>query len=124
MRIREKWKIDVDLDLLVNKIKEFFESKNFTVHVRENKGDYDVVVLGRQSNGSRVRIDVEVFKEKDTLYIDLSAGEYGAISKLEGIISLLMGGIITLQRIRSEEALSKLELEFFDYIDRFILEYA
>jgi len=123
MKIQNVWvNKNVSLKSLAEYVEFFFKKKGFTTNRKENGEQYTITMIGQHEDGSHVKMNAKVFRDKDKLFIELSAGEQGIISKLDSLTTLIMGGYITLQKIKSEETLDKMESEFYDYINQVILD--
>ena len=119
MKIQHVWvNKNISPEPLANEVESFFKAKGFLTKRRKINERYVIIAKGRHEDGSYVRIDAKIFRKNDELFIELSAGEQSIISKLGSLTNLLMGGYVTLQRLKSEETLAKLESEFHKHINR------
>jgi hypothetical protein len=124
MKIQRVWvNKDISLESLAQHVESFFKSKGFLTKRKTQGEQYLIIATGRHEDGSYVKMDTQIFKKKNELFLELSAGERDILSKMGSLTDLLFGGYITLQRIKSEEAVNKLESEFFNYIDQAVLTF-
>ena len=125
MKMQSVWvNKNVSPKLLSEHTESFLKAKGFATNKRENDEQYRIIAAGRHKDGSYVKIYATIFRKKDKLIIELSAGEQGLLSKMNNLTSFFGGGYITLQRMKSEEILDKLESEFFNYVDEVVLNLA
>jgi hypothetical protein len=123
MKIQNVWiNKNVDLESLAEHVESFFRTKSFATKRKENDKQYDIFITGCHKDGSHVKMNAKIFRDKDKLFVELSAGEQGILSKLDGLTNLFAGGYVVLQKIKSEETLDKLESEFYNYINQVILD--
>lgn len=116
MKIRYSWENkNATIESVTKSVESFFASKNFIAKRREGNQQNYILASGPNEEGSYVRIDARIFCEGDKLFVELSAGE-GPLVKLSGLTRLLFGGYPTLQAIKAEEMLTKLEPEFYEYV--------
>jgi len=112
---------ETNLEPLVAAVESFFKARNFSTRRKQSGKEHVVVITGQHEDGSYVRIDAKIFRKKDEVTVELSAGET-TFSKLDTLTGLFFGGYMTLQGLKSEEALSKMEPDFSTYIDQVMLD--
>lgn len=125
MKIQRIWADkNVSLDSLVASVEQFLKLKEFAVVKRKQirfGEQYLIVAIGSHEGGSRVVIEGRVYRSKNEIFVELSAGER-AVSKLSALANLFGAGYVALRDLKSEEVLTKLESDFYNYIDQAMLD--
>jgi len=122
MRIRRVWDDkDVDPKLVLEQVDSYLKGKGFVTKSKEKNNQFTIFAKGRTEDGSHVEISAKVFRNKNELFVELSAGEQNVLQKFDGLTSLVLGGYVTLQKLKAEEVLEKLEPDFYRYIDQVVL---
>ena len=122
MRIQRIWADkEIQLEPLVSAIESFFKSRNFLTKRKKTGKEHVVVITGQHKDGSYVRIDAKISRKENEVLVELLAGET-PFSRLGTLTGLLFGGYMTLQGLKSEEALNMLEHDFSTYIDQAFLD--
>ena len=121
MKIQQSWENkDLSLEAATKIVESFFALKNFVTKRREKNQQYFVLSSGPNKEGSYVRIDARIFREDNKIFVELSAGESPFV-KMSAFTTLIFGGRPTIQGIKSEEMLNRMESEFFTYVGERIL---
>jgi hypothetical protein len=100
---------------MVEIVESFFSSIDFRTKKTEKNGEYSIAATGTDDDGSYGRIDAKVFVEGERIVVELTAGE-NAFLKLSSLTSLIFGGYPTLQALKSEGILRKIEPDFYSYL--------
>jgi len=107
---------NVDLDLLVSYLKEYFEEKRYKVEeIREGGKRLLLCKIPNFSGG------LEIVIEGDPKDFSISTSfEPGRVSSLllYGLFSLFGGGIFILNEVKSKELMSELEKDLGFFIER------
>lgn len=108
---------NVDLSLLSERIKHFFEFKGLKASIVKQSDGF--LILVRKSFSER--INVRLRGNSDDLLIELATEEGSdALIMLGGLTTIFGGGSFFLRGIRSKELLEKLEGDFFKYIEEIL----
>ena len=117
---------NVDLTLLEKYIEDFFRSKGLEIVRKEDvEGGRKIFVMPRRSSNIRGDINVTIKGQPSNFVIEFVAGEKArSLTKLGSLLALLGGGVFVLEGLKVQEALEKLEGEFWicveDVISRLI----
>jgi hypothetical protein len=121
MKIQRIWENkSVPLESLTESVESFLKSKGFAVTKRKQLKfgeQFAIVAIGSHDDGSRVIIEGSVFRKKNEIFVELSAGE-GPVSKMDALANLFGAGYVTLRNIKAEEVLRRLESDFFTHMDQ------
>ena len=109
---------NVDLALLSRRVEVFFRDKGFNTRINESAGEYQILVMSQHANGIREDVDVKISGSPNNFMIDLFVGERARSSIRLGFLTTMFGGgSLVLRGLKSNEALKKLEEEFWMYIE-------
>jgi len=113
---------DVDLELLIERLKLFFDEKKFPCKLekgRENEYWITVILKSMREASATGNAKVVVRGEPNDFEVEFVAS-FGSrnLSKLGGLAALLGGGALVLKGLKSSEELEKLENEFWLFADR------
>ena len=119
LKLRSHWVgKNVDLALLSKRVEVFFRDKGFNTRINESTGEYRISVMSQYINGVREDVDVKISGNPDDFVIDLLVGERARSSIRFGFITgMFGGGSLLLRGLKSNEALEKLEEEFWMYVE-------
>jgi hypothetical protein len=121
MKMQRVWTDkNVPLESLAASVESFLKSKGFAVTKRKQLKfgeQFAIVAIGSHDDGSKVIVEGRVFRKKNEIFVELSAGE-GPVSKVDALANLFGAGYVTLRNIKSEEVLRKLESDFFTHVDQ------
>jgi hypothetical protein len=108
---------NVNLTLLSESIEDFFKSKGFEVRELESAKGYRFLILPQQRRRIDGRIDVTVSGDPNDFVISFDIIESsGFLKKFGSILNLVGGGVFVLKSLKLEEALEKLEKEFWIHV--------
>ncbi len=125
--MERKWsKSNVDLELLTVKLGDFFKERKFEVIGEKTPTNYQITA----SNSSLFKllgtVNVTIEGEPDDFTIKMKLQErrkrYSGFGSL--LLGMLGGGILLKQEAESDEALFKLEKEFWQYVENTVLNLA
>lgn len=112
---------NVDLSVLNNRLVQFFEKKNFVTSRESSEENYRIVTRPSRSHDILEEIHVHVSGQPDNFRVRFNAGSRSSELVRLGILTTVFGGgRLTLKGLKSQEALEKLEREFWIYLDRVI----
>lgn len=113
---------DVDLRLLSESVKRFFDERLFPSRVEElSKEEFMITaILKRTSRASLAgNVRVAVRGKPDNFEVEFASGsDPRRLARLSGLATLLGGGALVLRNSKSSEELGKLENEFWLFIDK------
>ncbi|MFQ5999580.1 MAG: hypothetical protein ACE5J6_02255 [Candidatus Bathyarchaeia archaeon] len=105
---------NVDLALLSERLEDFFKSRGFKTRKDELADGYTISVASQNGRYMRGDIDVRIVGNSNDFVIEFFAGERARSSMMLGFITTILGGgSLILRGLRSQEALEKLEREFW-----------
>jgi len=112
---------NVDLSVLNNRLVQFFEKRNFVTSQESSEEKCDIVARPRRFHDILEEIHVHVSGQPDNFKVRFDAGSHSSGLVRLGILTTVFGGgRLTLKGLKSQEALEKLEREFWIYLDRVI----
>jgi hypothetical protein len=117
----DRWvDVSVDLSLLVNMVKVFFESEGFEARIDESKGGYVVSAVKRDEGHPRV-VFVKIQGKRDDFSVEFSTSNQGRSLALMGsLVSLFGFGVIVQRETRGLELYENIERKFWFYVDEAI----
>lgn len=118
--MEDRWKNkNVDLSLLSDCIAQFFKEKNFAVFVRKSKRKYRIIATPRPFHKIAENINVNISGRPDDFLVKFIAGSHSrALVRHGALAALFGGGYLALKGFKSQEALEKLEKEYWIYVDK------
>jgi len=112
---------NVDLSVLNSRLVQFFEKRNFVTSQESSEWKYHIVAGPRRFHDILEEIHVHVSGQPDNFRVRFDAGSHSSGLVRLGILTTIFGGgRLTLKGLKSQEALEKLEREFWIYLDRAI----
>jgi len=113
---------DVDLELFSERIKQFFEERQFPSKVEgRSKEEFWITAILRRVSGSDLagNAKVTVRGKPNDFEVEFAAGSGSRrLAKLSGFVALLGGGALLLRDLKASEELERLEKEFWLFVDR------
>jgi len=108
---------NVDLDNLSKHVEEFYKGKGFEALVERSKDAFKVVAVMRI--GDKLRSSyVSINGNPNDFTVEFSGSQTGRFSQfLTPLITMFGGGVLILDRLRSQEFYEKLETEFWLFIE-------
>jgi len=87
--------------------------------MKSSEKEHHIIARPRQFHGIVEEINVYIIGEPEDFKVKFVAGSRSnAWIKLGTITSLLGGGVFLVKGLKSQEALEKLEKEFWDYVNK------
>lgn len=122
--MERRWDMkNVDLDLLVFKIGDFFKENNFEVIGEKTPTSYQISARNSPSFRLLGSVNVTVEENSADFVIKLELCEkrkrFARYSAL--LLNMFGGGYIVLQEVESDEAWRRLKKEFWQYIENVVL---
>jgi len=112
---------NVDLPVLNSRLVQFFDEKKFFTSQESSEEKYHIVAMPRRFHDILEEIHVYVSGQPDNFTVRFRAGSRSSELVRFGILTNVFGGgKLTLKGLKSQEALEKLEREFWAYLDRAI----
>jgi len=112
---------NVDLSVLNNRLVQFFEKRSFVASQESSEEKFHIVARPRRFHDVLEEIHVHVTGQPDNFKVRFDAGSHSSELVRFGILTTVFGGgRLTLKGLKSQEALEKLEREFWIYLDRAI----
>ena len=112
---------NIDLALLSERIENFFKDKCFKVTKDWSASEYTISARPQHGVGILGRVIVRILGDSNDFLIDFStSGRSRSAVKLGFITTMLGGGSLILRGLKSQEALEKLEKDFWIYIEEAI----
>lgn len=111
---------NVNLELLANLIKGFFESKGFSAKIERSNNEF--IVLGLVShNDKKRRVTVKIFGSPNDFFVELLETRDARFQSLFGpVVTLFGGGAIILKDLKSREFYEKVEDEILAFVEETI----
>jgi len=113
---------DVDLRLLSESVKRFFDERLFPSKIEErSKEEFSITAILRRVSGASLtgNVRVAVRGKPDDFEVEFAVGsDYRRLARLGGLATLLGGGAFLLRDLKSSEELERLENEFWLLIDK------
>ena len=118
--VKNQWlEKNVDLGMLVERIRPFFHEMDFETTLEEVQKGYVIQAVSKIPS-LRLRIDVDVFGQPNDFSVEfLSGGKRGIFSPsmIAGYLtSLFGGGYLILKETRKQEVLDTLESDFWKHV--------
>jgi hypothetical protein len=113
---------DVDLGLLSEGVKRFFDERLFPSRVEErSKEEFWITAILRRVSGANPtgNVKVTVLGKPNDFEVEFLAGSRSRhVARLSGLATLLGGGALLLRDLKASEELERLENEFWLFIDK------
>ena len=118
-KMRRRWVgKDFSIGRLQDLVEDFFQSRGFNTRMEESSRRCMFSALPPKGSVIRETINIEISIGPDSLEIDFIAGRKTNSSiKLGMLTTLLGGGGILLRGLRSQEAVDRLENDFWRYLN-------
>lgn len=109
---------NVDLTLLKDCVVNFFRDKGFENRSIEEETKYVIIGRPKTTHGNLEDVTVRICGKSDNFTVEFIAGEKAHSSILLGFLtSLFGGGSFVLKGAKSQEELTKLEGDFWLYVE-------
>jgi hypothetical protein len=110
------------LNDLLAEVTRFFTIKGFVVSARESDTEHVISVQAGESAGTKI-LDVYVAGDASgSLLVSFAASSEGSLAiRNSALPSLLGGGFLTLKWQKSAEISERLETEFWEMVDKFMV---
>lgn len=123
--MRYEWQTQrISLDILNQKVKEFFKEKGFTTKTyfpTDERTHIKISATPTKNAETRERINIEVQKTPDGIAIEFTPMEKTEKTIKMGILSsFFIGGSLLLRGVKSKENLEALQREFWARIQKAI----
>ena len=122
LKTQKRWTAkDANLDLLTEKIESFFKSKGFKTRKNVSPKGYKISTVPKHVRDVKAGIKVTILGRAHDFMVELSVGETSRFSTLLGLSTIPFGGgTLVLRGLKLQEALEKLEKEFWVYVEETI----
>lgn len=125
MKMQRNWiKKDVDLTLLTTRISDFFKKNDFEAIKGETPTGYQI--LAEESPYFRIQgyvnVTIEGKPEDFTVKLDHCGNRDNRSWFPPFLLRMLGGGYLLLQRLKSEEAWTELEKQFWRHVENVVLQ--
>ncbi len=116
--MRRRWVgKDISLRWLYDLVEGFFQSRGFKTKIKESSGRHMFSALPPKGSAIREAINLEISISLDGLEVDFIAGGKADSSIKYGMLTTLLGGGgMLLRGLRSQEAIYRLENDFWVYV--------
>jgi len=109
---------NVDLHLLVENLMTFFKDLGFATRKEETDKAYKIVATPGHGHDIRESVRVYTLGKPDNFSIKFVAGaRSSAMVKWGSLTTLFGGGILLLRGLKSQDALEKLEKDFWMFVN-------
>jgi hypothetical protein len=117
--VKNRWlEKDVDLGLLTERMRPFFEQTDFETAVEKMQDGYLIQAVSKIPR-LRLRINVEILGRSNDFTVEFSAGgkgKYFSRSMIAGYLTMMFGGGFLISReAKKRETLDMLERSFWKY---------
>jgi len=122
LKTQKRWTAkDANLDLLTEKIESFFKSKGFKTKKNALPNGTRIATAPKHVRDVKAGIQVAILEGPHELMVELSVGETSRFSTMLGLSTILFGGgTLVLRGLRLQEAMERLEKEFWVYVEETI----
>lgn len=122
LKMRARWVgKNVDLALLSACVEDFFKGKDFKTRRDESAEECTISGIPQRAHGIYGEVNVRVLGNPNDFEIEfLTSKHTRSAIKLGFITSMFGGGVLLLRGLKSQEALEKLEREFWRCIEEAI----
>jgi hypothetical protein len=109
---------NIDLSTIANRLVQFFKEKNFVSSQESSENGYHIIVLPSRYYDILEEIHVYISGQPDDFKVKFDSGSQSRTLVRHGILTTAFGGgRAVLKGLKSQEALEKLEKEFWIYLD-------
>jgi len=121
--MQERWVgKNVVLGLLSERVEIFFRDKGFRVTKVWSAPEYTISAKPQQGVGIIGRVTVRILGDPNDFFIEFStSGHSRSAVKLGFITTIFGGGSLVLRGLKSQEALEKLEKDFWVHVEEAIV---
>jgi len=109
------------LEDLLNEVVRFFKAKGFQVSTQRNDSHTIVSVKTGESAGNKILDICLAGDASGSLIVTFKSLEGSPLVRNSVFSSLLGGGFLTLKRLKTSEIIERLEREFWETVDRFMV---
>lgn len=122
LKTRKRWtKKEANLDLLAEKIESFFKSKGFETRKNALPNGTKIATVPKNIRDAKAGIKVTILGPPHDFMVELSIAETSRFSTLLGLSTIPFGGgTLVLRGLKLQEALERLEKEFWVYVEKAI----
>ena len=112
---------NVDLKLLRDHIENFFKDKGFRITKERSASEHEISARPQRGVSILGRVIVKVLGDSNDFLIEFSASSHSRSAVKLGLITTMFGGgSLILRGLKSQEALEKIEKDFWIYIEEAI----
>lgn len=118
--MRDRWVgKNVNLEVLVELLKQFFEEKRFKVVIEKQSTNYRIFAFPTTKHSICDPLEIVVRGEPNDFMVEfgVAAAHTKTITILGGLTYLLGGGYFLRKGLKSQEEINKLERDFWNFID-------
>lgn len=113
---------NVDLALLSERIENFFKDKGFKTAKDWSPPEYTISARPQRGIGILGRVIIRVLGDSNDFLIEFSTSGHSRSAIRSGFLTTMFGGgILLLRGLKSQEALEKLEKEFWVYVEEAVM---
>jgi len=119
LKTQKRWTAkDANLDLLTENIESFFKSKGFKTKRNVSQQGYKISTVPKHFRDVKAGIKVTILGRPHDFMVELSVGETSRFSTMLGLSTIPFGGgTLVLRGLKLQEALQRLEKEFWVYVE-------
>lgn len=112
---------NVNLKMLSSHVEVFFKDRGFLTKTEELLEGYRILAEPSNPGVPYKSIDVEIIGKLNDLVIEFRVGKRSRLSTpIRSLVTLFGGGGFILQELKSQEALEKLEKEFWTFVGELV----
>lgn len=122
LKTQKSWTTkEANLDLLTERIENFFKSKGFETRKNASPNGTKISTVPKHFRDVKAGIKVTIWGSPHDFMVELSVDETSRFSTLLGLSTIpLGGGTLVLRGLKLQEALERLEKEFWVYVEETI----
>jgi hypothetical protein len=122
LKTQKRWTArDANLNLLTEKIESFFKSKGFKTKKNALPKGYKIATAPKHVRDVKAGIKVTILEGTHDFMVELSVGETSRFSTMLGLSTVPFGGgTLVLRGLKLQEAMERLEKEFWVYVEEAI----
>jgi hypothetical protein len=125
--LKDQWLgSNVDLDLLSQRVKQFFDETQFETTLERMSNGYKIGAVTKKTLNVQLRITVKVLGQPNDFSVEFMPKRktrgFSPSMIIGYITSLFGGGIFLLSDAKLQEALDKLEQMFWNHVDKHVAE--
>jgi hypothetical protein len=112
---------NIDLSAIASCLVQFFKERNFVSSQESSEKEYHIIVLPSRYYDILEEIHVYISGQPNDFTVKFDSGSKSRTLVRHGILTTFLGGgNLTLKGLKSQEALEKLEKEFWIYLDKVV----